>query len=101
MDIVLIGGLWLDGSSAWEKVIAELEVLGHRGVPVVLPGQGDGNASATLADQSAAVLAAVDAAAGSPLVAGHSAACSLAWLAADARPDKVSKVALIGGFPSA
>ena len=52
MDIVLIGGLWLDGSSAWEKVIAELEVLGHRGVPVVLPGQGDGNASATLAGRA-------------------------------------------------
>ena len=31
---------------------------------------------------------------------GHSAACSLAWLAADARSGKISKVALIGGFPS-
>ena len=30
----------------------------------------------------------------------HSAACSLAWLAADARPGKISKVGLIGGFPS-
>jgi pimeloyl-ACP methyl ester carboxylesterase len=34
-------------------------------------------------------------------VVGHSAACTLAWLAADARPEKVAKVALIGGFPSA
>ena len=34
------------------------------------------------------------------MVVGHSAACSLAWLAADARPGTVSKVALIGGFPS-
>jgi pimeloyl-ACP methyl ester carboxylesterase len=101
MDIVLIGGLWLDGSSGWQKVADELEVLGHRGVPVLLPGQGDGNTSATLADQSAAVLAAVDAVAGSLMVVGHSAACSLAWIAADARGDKVSKVALIGGFPSA
>jgi hypothetical protein len=54
-------------------------------VPVTLPGQGDGNASATPADQLAAVVAAVDAAAGTPMVVGHSAACSLAWLAADAR----------------
>ena len=46
------------------------------------------------------MLAAVDAAAGRPLVVGHSAACSLAWLAADARPAKISKVVLIGGFPS-
>ena len=99
MDILLIAGLWLDGS-VWDNVAAELEALGHRAVPITLPGQGDGNTSATLADQAAAVVAAVDAAAGRPMVVGHSAACSLAWLAADARPGKISKVALIGGFPS-
>jgi pimeloyl-ACP methyl ester carboxylesterase len=100
MDIVLIGGLWLDGS-AWDAVVPALEALGHRPVPVTLPGQGDGSASATLGDQVAAVLTAVDASAGRPMVVGHSAACTLAWLAADARPEKVAKVALIGGFPSA
>ena len=98
MDILLIAGLWLDGS-VWDNVAAHLEARGHLAVPVTLPGQGDGNTSATLADQSAAVVAAVDAAAARPMVAGHSAACSLAWLAADARPAKISKVALIGGFP--
>jgi pimeloyl-ACP methyl ester carboxylesterase len=100
MDILLIGGLWLDGS-AWDKVVPELEALGHRPVPLTLPGQGDGAASATLDDQVAAVLRAVDLAAAPPLVVGHSAACTLAWLAADARPDGVAKIALIGGFPSA
>ncbi|MFI9592938.1 alpha/beta fold hydrolase [Nonomuraea sp. NPDC052265] len=100
MDILLIGGLWLD-ASAWDEVAPAIEALGHRPVPVALPGQGDGSASAALADQVAAVLAAVDAAQGRPLVAGHSAACTLAWLAADARPDKVGKVAFIGGFPAA
>lgn len=100
MDIVLIAGLWLNGS-AWDEVTVQLEALGHRGVPVTLPGQGDGNTAATLDDQLAAVLAAVDSAGGRPLVAGHSAASSLAWLAADRRPEKVSGVALIGGFPSA
>ncbi len=99
MDIVLIAGLWLD-ASVWGNVAAQLEARGCRAVPVTLPGQGDGNASATLEDQVAAVVAAVDAAVGRPMVVGHSAACSLAWLAADARPAKVSKVALIGGFPS-
>ena len=99
MDTVLIAGLWLDGS-VWGNVAAQLEASGHHAVPVTLPGQGDGNTSATLADQAAAVVAAVDAAAGRPMVVGHSAACSLAWLAADARPGKVSKVVLIGGFPS-
>lgn len=100
MDIVLIGGLWLDGS-AWQKVAPEIEARGHRPVPVTLPGQGDGNRAATLADQVAAVLAAVDSAAGKPMVVGHSAAATLAWLAADARPGKIGKVAMIGGFPSA
>lgn len=99
MDIVLVAGLWLDGS-AWDKVVPELEALGHRPVPITLPGQGDGSASATLDDQVAAVVDAVDAAPGKVLVVGHSAACSLAWLAADARPERVAKVALVGGFPA-
>jgi pimeloyl-ACP methyl ester carboxylesterase len=99
MDIVLIAGLWLD-ASVWDEAATQLEARGHRAVPVTLPGQGDGNTTATLADQRAAVVAAVDAAAGTPMVVGHSAACSLAWLAADARPGKISKLILIGGFPS-
>lgn len=100
MDILLIGGLWLDGS-VWGRVASVLEPLGHRPVPLTLPGQGDGLASATLDDQVAAVLAAVDAAPGKPMVVGHSAACTLAWLAADRRPERLAKVSLIGGFPSA
>ncbi|MDH6565435.1 pimeloyl-ACP methyl ester carboxylesterase [Streptomyces sp. SAI-117] len=100
MDILLIAGLWLDGS-AWDDVVPALRDLGHRPVALTLPCQGDGAGSATLEDQVAAVLAAVDAAPDRPMVVGHSAACTLAWLAADARPERVAKVALIGGFPSA
>ena len=100
MDILLIAGLWLDGS-AWDDVVPELEKLGHRAVPLTLPGQGDGNSSAALDDQVAAVVAAVDASPGRTIVVGHSAACSLAWTAADARPERVAGVVLIGGFPSA
>jgi pimeloyl-ACP methyl ester carboxylesterase len=100
LDILLIAGLWLDGS-AWDDVVPALEALGHRPVPLTLPGQGDGSAAATLDDQVAAVLAAVDSASEKPMVVGHSAACTLAWLAADARPEKVAKVVLIGGFPAA
>jgi pimeloyl-ACP methyl ester carboxylesterase len=99
MDIVLIGGLWLDGS-AWDNVVPALHALGHHAVPLTLPGQGDGAASASLGDQVATVLAAVDSAAGKPMVVGHSAASTLAWLAADARPQQVAKVVFIGGFPS-
>ncbi|NUT92880.1 MAG: alpha/beta hydrolase [Saccharothrix sp.] len=99
MHILLIGGLWLDGS-AWDDVVPALREHGHHPVALTLPGQGDGSTSATLADQVAAVLAAVDAAPERPLVVGHSAACTLAWLAADARPEKVAGVVLIGGFPA-
>ncbi|MFM9545102.1 alpha/beta fold hydrolase, partial [Streptomyces turgidiscabies] len=77
--------------SVWERVASAVEALGHRPVPLTLPGQGDGAVSATLDDQVAAVLAAVDAAPGKSLVVGHSAACTLAWLAADRRPERVAK----------
>jgi pimeloyl-ACP methyl ester carboxylesterase len=100
VDIILIAGLWLDGS-AWDDVVPALRELGHRPIPLTLPGQGDGLRSATLDDQLAAVLAAVDSASGPPLVVGHSAACTLAWLAADACPEEVAGVVLIGGWPSA
>ncbi len=98
MEIVLIAGLWLD-STVWRGVVDELQQLGHRAVSVPLPGQGDERTSATLADQLTAVLDAVDATAGKVFVVGHSAAASLAWLAVDARPARVGKVAFVGGFP--
>lgn len=96
MDILLIAGLWLDGS-AWDYVLPGLTERGHRPVPVTLPSHG----SATLDDQLAAVLAALAGTTGPALVVGHSAACTLAWMAADARPDAVAGVAFVGGFPAA
>jgi len=33
MDILLIAGLWLDGS-AWDDVVPALEQLGHHPVPL-------------------------------------------------------------------
>lgn len=99
MDIILIAGLWLD-ASVWDDVAAELRGYGHRPVPLALPGVADRSAAATLDDQVAAAVAAVDSA-DTPMVVGHSAACSLAWLAADRRPEAVRRVALVGGVPSA
>lgn len=103
MDIVLIAGLWLDGR-AWDAVVPELERRGHRAWPVTLPGQGDGSTAATLEDQVAAVVATVDEAArrgpGGVVVVGHSMAATLAWSAADRRPDSVGTVVLVGGWPA-
>ena len=61
MNIVLIPGMWLSGS-VWEPVTGHLTSLGHRATALTLPGQGDGDPSATLDDQVSAVVAAVDAA---------------------------------------
>jgi pimeloyl-ACP methyl ester carboxylesterase len=96
MELVLAAGLWLDGS-AWDDVVTALEPLGHQAVRVTLPAE----AATTLDDQLAAVLSAVDGSTEKPVVVGHSAACTLAWLAADARPDRIARVVLIGGFPTA
>jgi pimeloyl-ACP methyl ester carboxylesterase len=100
VDILLVAGLWLDGS-AWDEVVPALERHGHRPVPLTLPGQGAPPDAATLEDQVATVVQAVDSAQGRSVVVGHSAAASLAWLAGDARPDAVAAVVLVGGFPAA
>jgi len=101
MDIILTAGLWLP-SSIWASTGAELQVRGHRPIPVALPGADTGSAASTLQDQLAAVLAAVDAsdASARPLVVGHSAASTLAWLVADRRPTSIAGVVLVGGFPA-
>ena len=97
MDIVLIAGLWLP-ATAWDRTIEHLERLGHRAVAVALPGVDDRTPSATLDDQIDAVLAVADDLE-RPLVVGHSAASTLAWLVADRRADSVAAIALLGGFP--
>ncbi len=99
MDILLIAGMWLT-APVWQETADHLTRQGHRAVPIRLPGQDDGDVAATLADQVAAVLGEVDRAA-RPLVVGHSAASGLAWLVADARPDAIAGVAMVGGFPPA
>jgi pimeloyl-ACP methyl ester carboxylesterase len=81
-------------------VIPELGATGHDTTAVTLPGQGDGRVDATLQDQVDAVVAAIDAADEPAIVVGHSAAATLAWIAADRRPDAVSAAVMIGGFPA-
>jgi pimeloyl-ACP methyl ester carboxylesterase len=101
MDIILIPGLWLDGAS-WDAVTKELEQAGHQVAALTLPGLESPTADRsgiTLADHVAAVVQAVDEAAGPALVVGHSASATLAYCAADARPDRVARLVYVGGFP--
>lgn len=102
MDIVLVPGLWLDGST-WDAVTPTLEKAGHRVRALTLPGMESKTADrsgVTLADQVAAVVAAIDAVDGPVLLVGHSAGCGIAYAAVDARPDRVAWAVHVGGFPT-
>jgi pimeloyl-ACP methyl ester carboxylesterase len=104
VDIILIPGLWLDGSS-WEKVVPALEQAGHRTHPLTLPGMEskDTNRSEiTLRDHVDAVVDAIDSCGsdGQVVLVGHSAGCGIAHAAVDARPDRVARAVYVGGFPT-
>lgn len=74
----------------WERVIAELEMLGHEGVAVDLPGHGAlVDRESTLANRRDAIVAMMQP--GDVLV-GHSGGGFDATLAADARPDLVAHI---------
>jgi pimeloyl-ACP methyl ester carboxylesterase len=105
MDIILVPGLWLDGSS-WEKVVPALEQAGHRTHPLALPGMESKTADrsgVTLRDHVDAgvgVIDSLDPAGGKVLLVGHSAGAAIAYAALDARPDRVARAVYVGGFPT-
>jgi pimeloyl-ACP methyl ester carboxylesterase len=104
MDIILVPGLWLDGSS-WEQVVLALEAAGHRAHPLTLPGMESKDADRsriTLRDHVDAVVDAIDASGPDEKVVlvGHSAGCGIAYAAVDARPDRVARAVYVGGFPT-
>ncbi len=102
MDIILIPGLWLHGSS-WDAVIPALEEADHRVRSLTLPGMEskDANRSGiTLADHIDAVVSAIEDADGPALLVGHSAGSGIGHAAVDARPDRVARAVYVGGFPT-
>ena len=104
MDIILIPGLWLDGSS-WKKVVPTLEQAGHRTHALTLPGMESKDADRsriTLRDHVDAVVDAIDscAADGQIVLVGHSLGCGVAFAAVDARPDRIARAVYVGGFPT-
>jgi pimeloyl-ACP methyl ester carboxylesterase len=105
VDIILIPGLWLDGSS-WDEVVPALQRAGHRPHPLTLPGmeaRDTDRTTITLRDHVDAVIAAIDAVNptdGEVVLIGHSAGAALAHAAIDARPDRVARAIYISGFPT-
>jgi pimeloyl-ACP methyl ester carboxylesterase len=106
MDIILIPGFWLDGSS-WDDVVPALEQAGHRTHPLTLPGKEARDADRseiTLRDHVDAVVRVIDSlgAAGGPVVlVGHSGGGGVAHAVADARPDRVARVIYVDSGPLA
>ena len=106
MDIILIPGRWLDGSS-WDDVVPALERAGHRAHALTLPGMESTDtdrSGITLRDHVGALVQIIDSldpADGKVLLVGHSAGGAIAHAAVDARPERVARVVYVGGFPTA
>ena len=104
MDLVLIPGFWLDGSS-WDDVVPVLEQAGHHTHALTLPGMDSretDRAGIGLGDHVAAVVEVVDAltpTTGPVVLVGHSGGGAIAHAAVDARPDQVARVVYVDSFP--
>ncbi|MGW0204007.1 alpha/beta fold hydrolase [Nonomuraea sp. NPDC003201] len=104
MDIILIPGLWLDGSS-WDEVVPALVRAGHRPHALTLPGMESKDADRsqiTLRDHVDAVVKVIDSfdpAGGKVVLVGHSGGGTIAHVATDARPDRVARVVYVDSVP--
>jgi pimeloyl-ACP methyl ester carboxylesterase len=105
MNIILIPGMWLDGST-WSEVSPALEQAGHQVHALTLPGMESAAADRSeirLRDHVDAVVAAIDSvdpSDGKVVLVGHSAGAGIAYAAVDARPDRVARAIYVGGFPT-
>lgn len=100
-NVLLIPGLWLDGSS-WDAVVPALQQAGHQVRALTLPGMESKYAdrsACTLRDYVDAVVAEIDAAEGPVALVGHSAGGAIAYAAVDARPDRVVRVVYVASEP--
>jgi pimeloyl-ACP methyl ester carboxylesterase len=104
MDIILIPGFWLDGSS-WDEVVPTLQQAGHRTHALTLPGMESKDADRsdiTLRDHVDAVVEVVDSldpANSKVVLVGHSGGGAIAYAAVDARPDRVARVVYADSGP--
>ena len=101
MDVVLIPGFWLDGSS-WDDVATPLREAGHTVHTPTLPGLESKDASREgigLRDHVDAVVALIDSIPGPVVLVGHSGGGAIAHGAVDARPDRVARVVYVDSGP--
>ena len=101
MEIVLIPGFWLGGST-WEEVATPLRDAGHNVQALTLPGleSAESDRSAIgLRDHVDAVIEAVDAISGPVTLVGHSGGGAIAHAVADSRPHRVTRVVYVDSLP--
>ena len=97
--VVLVHGTW-GGSWSWERVVPLLEAKGHRVTAVDLPTiEADPADPPGLADDAAAVAAAIDAADGEVVLCGHSYGGMVITAAAAGRSDVARLVYLCAFMP--
>ena len=104
MDVILVPGFWLDGSS-WDPVVPPLVAAGHRVHPVTPPGVEDGadraaHADLGLSDWVAAVVGVVDEIEGPVVLVGHSGGGPVVHAVVDARPDRVARAVYADSWPT-
>ncbi|MGC5022223.1 alpha/beta fold hydrolase [Micromonospora sp. DT47] len=104
MILVLIPGLWLDGSS-WDEVVPALDQAGHRTHALTLPGMESKDADRSEIalrhhiDSVVEVIDSFDPANGKVVLVGHSGGGAVAHAAVDARPDRVARVIYVDSWP--
>lgn len=101
MDIILIPGLWLDGSS-WDDLTPALERAGHRVHPLTMPGLDAPSPDAAdigITDWVDAAVDAVDGIDGKVVVVGHSGGGNVAWGVADRRAERLERVIFVDTVP--
>jgi pimeloyl-ACP methyl ester carboxylesterase len=101
MDVILVPGFWLDGSS-WEAVTPPLVEAGHRVHPLTLPGLESADAPRAgigLRTHIDAVVAAIDALGAPVVLVGHSGGGAIIHGAVDARPDRVLRAVYVDSGP--
>lgn len=100
--ILLIPGHWL-GAWAWDEVLEHLTSLGHRAIPLTLPGLDETDAdrvTRTLDEQVAAIEQAATGSSGPVVIVAHSGANAPVSLVIDRHPELVSRVIWVDSGPA-
>lgn len=101
LTILLIPGHWL-GAWAWEEVLEHLTPLGHRAIPLTLPGLDETDTdrvTRTLDEQATAIEQAATGSSGPVVIVAHSGANAPVSLVLDRYPELFSRVIWVDSGP--